>query len=326
MKKVLGFLVFCNVMMLADDYELGYGVKLTDTIHLSGYISTEYVTLNKHNSFVLDDVALLLYGHISPKLSYFSEVESSSIYVKDFQENMESTNTTPHIELLYVDYAYSEHYHVRVGKQVSPLGYWNFEPINVLRDTTSSPSYSFTMFPKLFTGVDLYGKLAYNERLHYHLFMQNSKGISDKELNIKSNFFVGVSLNYSLNAQSELGGSLGRYEPEERQNTTVDYLQFNAKYNTDAYEFQTEFIYTKTADNQSKSNNELVGYMQGQYNLTEQHALIARYEYIDREQLTQLGILGYSYRPITPLSFKVEYQFHEKREDNNLLMSLSVLF
>jgi hypothetical protein len=320
--KIYIYTLLFTFFLYSGEYEIGNGWKVNDKLTISGYFSTEYFFLNQNSKFVFDDMALLAYGHLSSSLSYFVEIESSESYINDFHNSSVSKNFITYVERGYLDYSNSEAIHIRVGKMVTPIGYWNYEPINVLRDTTSSPIYSFSTFPKLLTGLDLYGRLSYLDGAQYHLFMQNNKDLDDTKLNIKSKYFYGLSLEYEIEEDTQVGGSVGRYKIDG-SNQVVNFVQADTKYTYNDVDIQSELIYLK---NENTSFTQLTGYLQGQYHLNMKHSLVGRYEYIDKDKINMIGILGYSYRPIYPVSFKMEYQMHSDSNADKALMSFSVLF
>ena len=324
--KYITFLVCLPLYVFSNEYEIGYGYKVNDKLHVSGYISTEYSVGNEYNEFEFDDIALLAYGRLTAKLSYFLELEASSIYTYNFDTDTSMKNTITHIERAYLDYSFSNRYKMRVGKQITPIGYWNYEPINVLRDTTSSPVYSFRMFPKLLSGIDLYGSIMEDNHLNYHVFIQASKDLDEEALNIRSEYFYGLVLNYDIDNFTSVGASIGNYKVKNT-NEIVNIFQVNAKYGNDIGEVQTEFAYnTVTDDILDTTKDSFIGYIQGKYIINEKHALVSRYEYINDYRISHIGILGYSYRPIYAISFKAEYQVHSESTYDKALMSFSVLF
>nr|MDA3908537.1 hypothetical protein [Sulfurimonas sp.] len=127
------FIHFLN----ADEYEMGHGLRLNDKINLGAYFSVDYITGDEKKQFRLDDVAVLAYGNLNSKLSYMAEIEGAGVYVKNYTTGEETRDIQFHYERIYLDYIYSDRYNIRIGKQITPIGYWNLEPINVLRDTSS---------------------------------------------------------------------------------------------------------------------------------------------------------------------------------------------
>ncbi len=325
MKYILLFIVL-TISLVAKDYEIGYGYKVNDALHISGYLSTEYSGSTKSNKFEFDDLALLAYGNLSGKFSYFLELESSSLYKYDLDTDESFNHSIIHLERAYVDYVFSYRYKIRLGKQITPIGYWNYEPINVLRDTTSNPIYSYRTFPKLLSGIDVYGRINQDGHLNYHAFIQANKDLDQEALNIKSVYFYGISLKYDLDDLLSLGGALGTYKIRDT-NEVVNLFQLDAIYKNDRGEIKTELAYNDIRNDVSNvSNQSFIGYIQGKYYINDKEALVSRYEYINEKTIGHIGVLGYSYRPIYPISIKTEYQIHSDNSHNKVLISFSVLF
>ncbi|MFT5660092.1 MAG: hypothetical protein ACI9TV_000732 [Sulfurimonas sp.] len=329
MRFFISILLLSTLFLQADEYELGHGLRLNDQLNFGAYVSTDYETGDDKERFRLDDVAVLAYGSLSEKLSYLLELEAAPFYTKNYTTDIETKDTRFHYERMYVDYAHSELFNIRIGKQISPIGYWNIEPINVLRDTSSNPYYSSKMFPKLLTGLDLYGYLDEDNTLKYHLFMQKNEDLDKNYINIENKHFLGASLEYEVSSEISFGGALGEYITTQ-DNKAVQFIQFNAKYDNYPFMLQTEIAYNDidNRDLEIKSH-QFAGYTQGLYNFNMQHAIIGRYEYFDNNEISeinQIGIIGYSYRPVYAISIKAEYQCNSDSKLSKSLISFSVLF
>ncbi len=322
-------LLILNIQSVhADDnnYRLGQGFKLNNALTVGGYFSTEYNNSNDKDEFAVDDLALLLYG-AKNNFSYLMELESVSFLSKDFKNNTTSTNILPIVERLYIDYKKSDQLSFRIGKQITPIGYWNLQPINVLRETTSNPILSFRMFPKFLSGLDIYGYTPFDDQLQYHLYLQGTKDLDNERINIDADSHVGLSLEKYFKNDWQLGGSTGRYT--EVDDSETYYLQLNSKLNKSHYAISTEAIFNHKNPVIGKSQLSEAFYLQGEYRFNPKHALISRVEYFHNDQLKQkerIGILGYSYRPVYPVSFKIEYQWHADTDSDGVFSSFSVLF
>ncbi len=325
------FLYFFLLLSLlsAEEYQLGRGIKVNNALHLGGYFSGNYTFINENKLLELDDVAILAYGTLAPQLSYFVELEAAPYYIKDLNTKESNTNTKFSYERFYLDYHISEMFNLRLGKQITPIGYWNLEPINVLRNTSSNPFYSRYMFPKLLTGLDIYGYLDDDDKLNYHFFLQHNKDLDKDYVNIPNEYFYGITLNYETDTPLSYGGTLGRYRTKQTQQI-VNFIEFNAKYDNYPFLMQSEFAYNDTEETTSKqSSYQLSGYIQGEYNFSSQHAIVSRYEYIDNaigNRKNHIAIIGYSYRPTYSVSIKTEYQMNSDSAYNKAILSLSVLF
>lgn len=325
---ILLFFLF-SVFLRADEYELGHGLKLDDKLNIGGYFSLDYEVGNQKRQFRLDDVAIMAYGDLTPKLSYMLELEATSFYVKNYTTDTSTRNTSFHYERMYLNYTFSETFNLRIGKQITPIGYWNLEPINVLRDTSSNPLYSNQIFPKFLTGIDIYGYLNEDDTLKYHLFTQKNNDLDEDYINIKNNRFFGVSLEYEASSEVSFGGSIGEYKTKivEKQ---VNFVQVDAKYDNYLFLLQAEMVYS-SIDNRVTDDNsyKTAGYVQGVYNFNMKHAIIGRYEYFDDNEadtIKHIGVFGYSYRPMQSISLKAEYQWNADSDLSKSLISFSVLF
>lgn len=325
---LLGALFFAApIYAQQPDYQIGRGFQLGESVTVGGYFSTEYEKSDSDEKFVVDDLAILVYGNLKNSFSYLLEIESINVVEIDFENDETDTNFPPTLERLYGDYKFSDAISVRFGKQITPIGYWNLQPINVLRETTSNPIYSRELFPKFLTGVDFYGLAPFDQDLSYHLYIQNSEDLDDNNINIKTDQHYGFSFEKRLRNDWRYGGSFGKFRNIDK--TRTRYYQASTKYESGPYTFTAEGISNSHDLVNRRSVNSKSAYAQGEYRFTSQHALISRVEYFKDERINvreRIGVLGYSYRPLYPVSFKIEYQWHADTNENALAGSFSVLF
>lgn len=315
------------MLTCAHAYELGHGVQINDHINVGGYFSTEFESNRESDSFTVDDVAVMAYGDINPILSYLAEFEAVTFYHKNTTDGTESGSRKFHTERLYGDLWISDDFNIRFGKQITPIGYWNMEPINVLRDTTSNPLYSKLLFPKFLTGIDINGYLPQTEGIKYHLFGQNNRDLDEEYINIPNTHFFGFSLEKELSVEWNTGGSVGEYISKTDQRTR--FLQINLQYDNTQWQFMTEALIAKSLYNDTEHDYTLSGYAQTMYRYSPEHGVIGRYEYYNdhhTDYKDHILTLGYSYRPLFPVSLKGEYQWHSQQNENRALFSFSVLF
>ena len=330
MKNIFIIILFLTSYLFADKYELGHGYKVNDELTMGAYFSLDYANGKSIDRLRLDDMAILAYGNLPLNFSYLVELEAAPFYVKDYKNRTLQTNSTLHKERIYLNYSSSDMLNFRLGKFITPIGYWNLEPINVLRDTSSNPLYSEKMFPKFVTGVDSYGYLDEDEQIKYHLFAQVTDDIDKHYINIQNDFFLGASLGYEISDEIDMGSSVGYYETYEKK--YVSLVEVNAKYDNYPFLVQTEWAYTGIKNNLLYSKAYQVGgYLQGMYNINPKNALVSRYEYFKDTQKNimsknHIAIIGYSYRPFYAVSIKGEYQFNSDSYLNKAIISLSVLF
>lgn len=316
------------VSLYAEPYEPGHGLVLNEYVTVGGYFSTEFETGKLRDRVTLDDVAVLAYGDINPMFSYLAELEAVRFYQKDFTDGSENSERKFHIERLYGDMWVNDAFNVRFGKQITPIGYWNREPINVLRDTTSNPLYSKLLFPKFLTGVDINGYVPGVQNLNYHFFGQSTHDMDEEYINIPNTHFYGLALEQEFSWEWNGGGSVGEYITQSTGERTR-FVQANLKYESETCIVSAEGIAARTDYRTVRDDYTFAGYLQGLYRFNPQHAAVGRYEYYDRrhdDYHDHIGIVGYSYRPIYPVSLKGEYQWHSQNDENLFLFSFAVLF
>ncbi|HEX5670345.1 MAG TPA: hypothetical protein VFX66_02315, partial [Sulfuricurvum sp.] len=316
---ILGLSVLLAASLLqAEPYTLGSGYQVDPALNIGGYFSSQFEVQGSQKSIIApDDIAVIGYGDINPMLSYLAEVEAASVYYKNLSNGDENRNLKFHIERLYGDLWLSDAYNIRFGKQITPIGYWNKEPINVLRDSTSSPLYSMLLFPKFLTGIDINGYIPGTEATQYHLFGQNNRDFDQEYMNIRNTHFFGFSVEKELSEDWSGGGSIGEYIPSIGAQRTR-YVQVNAKYDDSLWQVMAEGLAAKN-EYANTSDYAISGYVQGMYRYTLQHGVIGRVEHF-RDYHTHyednIAVLGYSYRPWYPVSFKGEYQWHSQKNEN----------
>lgn len=326
--RILGLSILLAVSSQAESYALGSGYQVDPMLNVGGYFSSQFKVQGSQKSIIApDDIAIIAYGDINPMLSYLAELEAAAVYYKNFSNGDETTNLKFHIERLYGDLWLSDAYNIRFGKQITPIGYWNKEPINVLRDTTSSPLYSLLLFPRFLTGIDINGYIPGIEATHYHLFGQNNRDLDQQYINIPNTHFFGFSAEKEFSEDWNGGGSIGEYIPSIGAQRTR-YVQANAKYDDSLWQIMAEGLVAKS-EYQNRSDYAVSGYVQGMYRYTPEHGFVGRVEHFKDHQThyeDNIAVLGYSYRPMYPVSLKGEYQWHSQNNENRALFSFSVLF
>jgi len=312
-----------------QNYNLGEGIQMGKLpVYLGGYFSTDYRNMNGENRYRMDDVALLSYGNYQ-KFSYMAELEYKGLYILSEKGGKYSTqkDTTLHSERLFVDYNMDENYLFRVGKYNSPIGYWNLLPINVLRDTTSNPISTLILFPKFTTGA-MASYSTYGEgNFKLNVMLQHNADLDSSYNNYSMDEHYGLGLVYekdSWNFELNVGEFDGLFVNNQSQ--ILYYYMASLKYETEKFQIMSE-IGSQKSD--KKYTTRYAGYLQGLYHINEKHAAVVRFEsYDDVKNSTNdaIALLGYSYRPLYPISMKVEYQLHSLKKNNQFLCSFSVLF
>lgn len=311
-----------------DSYQLGEGLKVGDLpIFVGGYFSIDYKHKRDFNRYRIDDIAFMSYGQ-KDKFSYMAEFEFKEFYVKTKEKGVSTIerDNKLHIERLYFDYALTDNYSFRIGKFNSPIGYWNLVPINVLRETTSSPISTYIIYPKFTTGAIVNYQNFDTDSYDVKFILQHNRDFDDEYNNYKIDEHYGVSLgfeNYSFAMKFNSGYF---HLNKEIKNSDRYYALLSAQIDRESYQLLGE-IGTQYSDSHFTTPYAL--YLQGLYRFNEHNIGILRFEsYRDKvsNRDDEIVVFGYTYRPLYPIALKAEYQLHSEQESNIILLSLSVLF
>ena len=324
-------LLFFSNLYADSKYALGEGLQVGNRpMYIGGYVSTEYQDQNRTKKYSLDDISFLSYGSYE-KFSYMAEFEFKELYTKVDDDNGSTINHNQKVyaERVYIDYTINDHYSLRTGKYNSPIGFWNLLPINVLRETTSSPVLTEIIFPKFTTGFDVsYSSFQENE-LKVDVMLQNNSALDDEYSNYKIDKHYGVGVSYEKSGYT-LKFNGGYFHKagllEGDTNRDITYALLGGKYETDRFQFLAE-AGTQRAGN--GVTTPYAAYLQGTYHLNSHHSGTLRMESFENNinhRDDNIAVAGYTYRPLYPIALKLEYQLHTLKESDEILASFSVLF
>ena len=335
-RVLLVSLLLGNALLFGGEYELGEGLQVEETpIYIGGYISLDAAKYTKQEKSHarIDDIAFLSYGSYD-KFSYMAEFEFKEFYTKYWEEDTtySKKNTKLYAERLYLDYALNENIFLRGGKYNSNVGYWNLTPINVLRDTTSSPKTAQIIFPKYTTGIDLSYHLFGSDEYLFNLTLQNNNSLDEEYNNFYINKHIGGGFEYIHNNLS-LKLNLGYFHNKDHTQNYTDNLYAYGSFLYDDDTFKLMGAVGNRVDENFHALVEFSGYLQAVYEIADKHYPVVRLEYFDTDPAAADGlekdtslILGYTYRPLYPVALKVEYQLHSQNKENRVLTSFAVMF
>lgn len=322
-KTLIAFVLSCTLLE-GEEYTFGDGFQLGDSpVIIGGYVSSIYGIEKDSRTFDIDDLALLAYGEFD-QYDFLAELEATDIYRKEYGAHAdESGSSTFHIERLYGDYYFGDNEQLRVGKFNSDVGFWNQMPINVLRDTTSSPSLVKDFFPKLTTGIHYESRQSDRAIRRLSLTLQHNGDI-DREYN---NFTVDRHYAFACDVGEKetlwrFGGGYFRYLPAHEALYALGAFRMEKK----EWDFLFESIVRHDTHDEKLSYDV---YVQGVWHWMAAHDAILRME-VEKAPLTRLHdttvVTGYTYRPLSNVALKGEYEAHQESRLNRWLFSFSVLF
>jgi hypothetical protein len=338
MKKLFATIMASGLLLIhADDsYSLGQGFKSNKLpINIGGYVTGFYSNRADGQSTVsLDDVSIMGYGDIAPHVSTMVEFESAGFYEKTYQNgtSTEIHRGTLRAERAYVNYSSSDAIGVRVGKFITPAGIWNQTPVPVFKDTFSKPRLALEMFPKMSTGVMLYGTTpVLDADLEYNVFTQIGRDIDPVYNNIESSDGLGGSLTVVYDGWSG-GIALGQYK-NIKINDNTQYFGVYQSYSADRLKVTAEAFVSydeyDVAGFKDRRYKKQSYYVQGVYKILPKLFGVWRNEYFINEFNNDRGAIntvGLNYKPHPAVSLKLEKQFNYQKAGDAVIASFSVLF
>ncbi len=346
------------------DYEFGRGLKLKwFPLRVGGYLSVKYRWTNKDEfEFNFENLAVLLYGDISKRTRFFFELEARNLYLKkreieieeeydededddddDEEEEYEEDEKyreieieierefeiKPEVERIYLDYLISDALRLRVGKFITPIGIWNPIHIPPLKWTSIDPPAATDFFPRFTTGLKIYGLLPFqNESWEYSVFIQKTKGIDDRNNNVRTDNFYGLEIKKFFSDIS-VEFSIGKFKDLSiSRDIQFTGISFDVPYRR--FRMMSEFIYGTEKGSNVYSRKSY--YIQGIYRVFSKNYLIVRNDYFDNQKNNRnikAILVGWNYRPLYPISLKVEFQWKKDSLEGDLLefaTSFAVLF
>lgn len=313
-----------------NSYRLGEGMQIAGTpIYLGGYASFNYWNNFKGTGELsLDDAALMLYGG-EGAWSFMSEVEMQDVYVHRWGFAAEERHDFAlHAERIYARYEPVAWFRTLIGKFSAPIGVWNLMPINVLRDTTSSPKVVEEIFPRFVTGLEM--DLVSEGEAEVILLAQATQDL-DRAFNPDNPY-----INIDIDRHAGLGLLLpseawrlrinGGYYSERVEAQKWWYAYVGAAYEDERFGMLAEAGYRRSTDGLRSTFG---AYWQGRAEVVQKHFAVVRLETVTdyvRNSDDTFAVFGYTYRPRYPMALKAEYQRHSRAHEDVGMCSFSILF
>ncbi|MFQ5600070.1 MAG: hypothetical protein ACE5G2_05910 [Candidatus Krumholzibacteriia bacterium] len=299
---------------------------------LGGYYDFEYLNDSRSSS-----PGTFRQHHVSMHLSKeyddyraFSEVEFEfgARFEGTGGEDLDEARGEVKLEQAWGEYLHSDLLTLRGGFILTP-GHWNVNHYPNVVLSTKRPPMVRKIFPESFVGVMGYGTRYWGDfGLTYRAYVGNGESdfFTKQDDNDGKAFGGRVSFHAPTKGSFEtfdVGISGYAEEPSNTESTRTWGLDTQIR--TGNYELLVEFA-TRNAE-QDRTGL----YVQPSYRITDRLAVFSRYDRIDVQQdgLLQAYTLGINFRPIPPVSSKLEYLAcqHSVQEDfNGVLASIAVAY
>ena len=327
-------------------YEIGQGLSFPDQqLDLGGYLSLQYDNLSGQEAvFSVPDLSLFVGKRLNARWSLFTELEVGDALQVD-TDGQVAHNQEFDVERLYAEYRASPAVNLRFGKFLTPVGRWNMVHADPLVWTVSRPLTATAAFPRHAVGMMAYGSIpAAGHDLDYWAFVDDTAALDPWETDEPAFDLPGSSVTVSNVFDKAAGGRLLYHLFDDHLSLGASYVYFESREETQDMnllgldffwegpylELSGEAVY-RTTDGWSQSD-ERGGFVQLAVPLPHQWWLIGRYERYQADVLDadpRLNTLGLTYRPIPPVSFKLEYRTGSDNDavaPDGWLASMAVLF
>ena len=317
---------------------------------VSGYMDTEWISEGDVNTFRAHRFIVNYGSIISPKVRLNSEIEyeyGGYVTNKDDADNNQEGQIK--IEQAWVDYDMSDLFTFRSGIVLVPVGQLNIYHDSDMRDFTARPLVNYYIIPTTWmdTGVGLHGSIEHGDFEYTYegyvingLDSENSysttKGLRNMRPNFKNDTNKGKAITGRLGVIPNINTNFGfsSYQGQGGQSL----FALDGRYSVGQLSLKSEVAtYTDDFDNNANGFN-----LEGKYNISpffnlkEEINLIARVEQVDlvasnsdEGQINRTSI-GFNFKPVPSLLYKVEYSFNESQDstddDNTLMASVAVGF
>lgn len=316
----LHFVLVCLAMCpfspaWADDgdnaYRLGRGYAVGDTgLRLGGYAAIQ-TALPQHRawSFEVNDLSLFLTWDNGGRFHFFSELEAGDLLSAGEHQSLGVQNVHFEFERCYLDTLINNYLSVRLGKYLSPVGQWNSIHAAPLVWTSSRPVATENLFSTHGTGLMLYGSATFAQHLlEYSIYGDASNSLDVHRSENPFENAAGGHIRYFVSDALQIGASYANFTLNEHAPARSHLAGLDLAWRYHRYELSSELVY-RNSQHASKPHT-WQGFVQSAIPLTQQWYAISRYEFFQQQQdrTGQVGLLGLAYRPIPPLTWKLEYR------------------
>lgn len=328
--------ILCAVSLLGSagaaralDYEPGRGLSLFGgRLTIGGYLALDLSFLDESDDqLVLDDLSTFVTLRLSDNWLLFSEAEiEESVHLDG--DGVDVGHDVFSLERLYAQWQPGDHFRLRAGKMLTPIGIWNPIHAQPLVWTTSRPITTEHFFDTGVTGAEASVFQTFGAAdLEFTLFGQATDHLNDSNDLNEAHRSIGGRLEGGLASGAHVGASFVRFrDHSDGRNETT--------YALDAlWPGRLVEVWAEGAVNDPDSGRTTLGaYVQVVVHASPRLGLhpFVRVEYVDLETVDRVPVVfGLAWRPTATTVFKVEGIVGAGETElggDGVLSSFSVLF
>ncbi len=290
-------------------WQPGQGLRIGDTgLTLGGYASLQYQDLqNSGSRLALSHLSMFVWWEGQSGLRFFSEIDNEDQLSADTQ----SVDTDGHflsIERLYGEYAFNDALGVRLGKFLTPIGYWNQIHADPLVWTTSRPLESVALFPDHTTGVMAFGGTdVLGRHLEYRAYTAFGTDVRKDPAESPFNEAIGLQVTLENASHWRIGLSAASFDEITNTEEHETLLGADFMWHREGFEVSGEGVYRRSSLGSARNANGT--FVQAVAPLAGKLYGIVRLESLhdpDLQHSVRLSVIGINYRVDRALSFKLE--------------------
>lgn len=300
---------------------------LSNLVDVSGYADFEYTFTDQsdaNNGFRLHHLSLFFSKNIEKEWRFFSEIEyedAPRIVANTASDTLNKAQGVIFVEQMFIQYHPKYDWDVRLGRFLTPAGYWGIYHYPPYVPTQRYPLFFKVMFPEVSDGLQFRKTVPLGDMtVDSHVYVANGSGNSGNG-DRNSNKGVGARLNFNILPGFSAGASYYR----ERDN--MDSL--NSTYGTHLLiahrniKVLTEYIKRNNKPRAAASFNDESWYSQLSYDI-DHWTVAGRYDWYDQSDKVS-GNCHYRYTGAVNYHFahnvvgKAEYnrnEFESKTQKN----------
>lgn len=290
-------------------WQPGQGWRIGDTgLTLGGYTSLQYQDLQNSNSrLALSHLSMFVWWESQSGLRIFSEIDNESQLSADTQ-SVDADGSFLSVERLYGEYAFNDALGFRLGKFLTPIGYWNQIHADPLVWTTSRPLESVALFPDhtsgamVFGGTDVLGK-----RLDYRAYTSIGTDVRKDPAEKPFNEAFGVQVTLEDVSHWRIGLSAASFDEITNTEEHETLIGADFLWHSGGFEVSGEGVYRHSSLGSMRDGNG--AFVQGVMPIAGKLYAVARLEHLrdpDLQQPVRLSVFGLNYRLDRAVSFKLE--------------------
>jgi len=313
-------------------YRIGDGLRLPGTsLTLGGYTTVLLENLDRRPTRLsLDNLSLFIWWEGAGRWKFFTELDYENVLSAPALDDGVDARYLA-LERMYFDYALSDTANIRLGKFLTPIGYWNQIHATPLVWSTSRPLITTRTVPTNVTGLMLSGTLPVpGSEVEYALFASSGDELRPSPRMDPFYESLGAHIAVPIGTSAQIGMSYATFEQKLDQEETKHLAGLDMRWSRDRWEVSAEAAYRSSE--YGGPSVEKGGFVQVVASLSDKLYGVCRYERYRQARTgktTELLVTGLNYRVTPAVVLKAEWVADRNNDidaPSGFMSSLSLMF